>query len=124
MSDDKTIFISYRRDKGFYEARAIFQDLRAHGYDVFWDIESIDSGTFDTVILNQIAARAHFILVLTPGTLDRTSKKGDWLRREIEHAIDLERNIVPVTMKGFKIEDGKPYYTGKLKKLPRFNALA
>ena len=102
---------------------AIFKALRAHDYDVFWDIESIDSGTFETLILNQIAARAHFLVVLTPGTLERTSQEGDWLRREIEHAIELKRNIVPVLMKGFNFRNESQYCTGKLAQLPRFNGL-
>jgi hypothetical protein len=69
-------------------------DLRANGYDVFMDVESIDSGTFDTMILNQIAARAHFVLILTPGSIERCVENGDWLRREIETAMDLGRNAM------------------------------
>jgi len=124
MSDiSKKVFISYRRASGFYEAYSVFKELRAHGYDVFWDIESIPSGEFETIILNQIAARPHFILILTPGTLDRTVEEGDWLRREVGLAIDLERNIIPVCMKDFSIEDGESYYSGTLKKIPNYNAL-
>src|SRR5574341_300850 len=71
---NKTVFISYRRNVSAFIARAIFLDLRAHGYDVFMDVESIDSGTFDSIILNQIAARAHFLVILTPGTLNRCAQ--------------------------------------------------
>jgi hypothetical protein len=55
---EKTVFISYRRAVSAGWARAIFDDLDAHGHDVFMDVESIDSGAFETIILNQIAARA------------------------------------------------------------------
>jgi len=58
-------------------------DLRQHGYDVFMDVESIDSGQFETIILDQIAARAHFLVILTHGTLERCQEPNDWLRREI-----------------------------------------
>ncbi len=89
MPDEhKTVFISYRRNVASFIARAIFLELRANGYDVFMDVESIDSGAFDTIILRQIEARAHFVLILTPGTLERCAEPGDWLRREIEHAMD------------------------------------
>jgi hypothetical protein len=54
-----SVFLSYRRNVSAFIARAVFQDLRQHGYDVFMDVESIDSGQFETIILNQIAARAH-----------------------------------------------------------------
>jgi tetratricopeptide (TPR) repeat protein len=124
MSDpDKTVFISYRRNVSSFIARSIFLDLRANGYDVFMDVESIDNGTFDTVILNQIAARAHFVIILTPGTLEDCDRPGDWLRREIEEAMTLQRNIVPVLVNEFKFESAKPLLTGKLAELPRFNGL-
>ncbi|MBN1680208.1 MAG: tetratricopeptide repeat protein [Anaerolineae bacterium] len=124
MSDpQKTVFISYRRNVSSFIARAIFQDLRAHAYDVFMDTESIDSGVFDTIILNQIAARAHFVLVLTSGTLDRCDEPGDWLRREIEHAMQLQRNIVPVLVNDFRFDQQAQYLSGKLEQLPRYNAL-
>ena len=45
-----TVFISYRRNVSEFIARAVFMDLLHHGYDVFLDVESIDSGQFDTVI--------------------------------------------------------------------------
>lgn len=54
---EKTVLISYRRDSSSYTARAIYQDFRHNGYDVFMNVESVDSGPFDTIILNQIAAK-------------------------------------------------------------------
>src|SRR5262245_56934339 len=96
-----TVFLSYRRNVSAFIARAVFQDLRQHGYDVFMDVESIDSGQFETIILNQIAARGHFLVILTPGTLDRCHEPDDWLRREIEHAIALGRNVIPILVNEF-----------------------
>jgi hypothetical protein len=46
MQVEKTVFISYRRENE-YHAKAIYDDLRSHDYDVFWDIESIKSGAFE-----------------------------------------------------------------------------
>lgn len=122
-NSEKTIFISYRRSTSRHLARAVFMDLRANGYDVFMDVDTIDSGTFDTIILNQIAARAHFILLLTPGTLERCSEPGDWLRREIEHAMDLKRNIVPILEEGFSYTGIETQLTDKLNDLPRYNGV-
>ena len=119
----RTVFISYRRQYSKFIARAIFQDLRAHGYDVFMDVESINQGQFGPAILNQIAARAHFLLILTPGTLDRCVDPNDWLRREIEFALERRRNIVPVMVNGFRFEDAAPYLTGKLAELPRYSSV-
>ncbi len=122
MQVEKTVFISYRRTNT-YMARAVYQHLTAHGYDCFLDSESINAGSFERIILNQIAARAHFVLVLTPSALERCAEPGDWLRREIEYALDNGRNIVPLMFDGFDYAKVQQYLTGKLAVLPQYNAL-
>jgi len=102
----------------------VFQDLRANGVNVFMDVESIDAGQFDTIILNQIAARPYFLVILAPGTLDRCSEPGDWLRREIEHAMDTNRIIIPVMTSNFNFENVQHSLTGKLADLSRYQALS
>jgi hypothetical protein len=54
---EKTVFISYRRTN-IQWALAIYQNLTAHGYDVFFDYDSIPSGDFKQVILGSIKAQA------------------------------------------------------------------
>ncbi len=120
---DRMVFLSYRRDVSSFIARAIFLDLRANGYDVFMDVESIDSGQFETIILNQIAARPHFLVILTPGAVDRCAEPGDWLRREIEMAMDLGRNVVPILVNNFSFEASKAHLTGKLEGLQKYSGL-
>ena len=121
---EKTVFISYRRTNEMH-ARAVYQTLKAHGFDCFLDFQNIDAGAFDQIILNQIKARAHFVLILTPSALERCNEPGDWLRKEIETAIDYKRNVVPLMMEGFSY--GSPairqYLTGKLALLGQYNAL-
>ena len=119
---EKTIFISYRRTNMPW-ALAIYQNLTAHGYDVFFDYESIASGDFEQVILGNIRARAHFLVVLTPSALERCDNPNDWLRREIETALEEKRNIVPIFLEGFDF--GSPsiskHLTGKLENLKKYN---
>jgi tetratricopeptide (TPR) repeat protein len=121
---EKTVFISYRRTN-FYTALAVYQDLTQHGYDVFFDYQSIDSGDFEKVIIENIKAKAHFLIILSPSALERCKEPGDWLRREIETAMDENRNIVPLMMEGFDF--GSPAViqalSGKLATLNRFNGL-
>src|SRR5688500_9351362 len=98
---EKTVFISYRRSTGGAWALAIAQHLTHNGYDVFFDIKGIDSGDFEQVILENIKARAHFLILLTPSALERADEPGDWLRREIETALQHRRNVVPLMLEGF-----------------------
>jgi tetratricopeptide (TPR) repeat protein len=99
------VFISYRRDVGGILAMALYQHLAEHGIDAFYDIESIRAGQFDSIILGQIAARPYFLLVLTPGTLDRCVETDDWVRREIDHALAKERVIIPAYTPNFDFGD-------------------
>ncbi|MGC2110238.1 MAG: tetratricopeptide repeat protein, partial [Candidatus Korobacteraceae bacterium] len=121
---EKTVFISYRRTNIPW-ALAIFQDLTRHGYDVFLDYTGIASGDFETVILENIRARAHFLVILTPSALERCGEPGDWLRREIETAFETRRNIVPLMLERFDF--GTPaiarQLTGTLAPLKRYNGL-
>jgi tetratricopeptide (TPR) repeat protein len=97
---EKTVFLSYRRTDQAW-ALAIFQNLTNHGFDVFFDYTGIGSGDFEQVILANIRARAHFVVVLTPSALKGCADPQDWVRREIEAALQLKRNIVPVMIDGF-----------------------
>src|SRR6266480_3300512 len=105
-------FISYRREASAMVARAVFQDLRAHRVDVFMDVESIGSGRFDAILKHQIAARPYFLLILTPRALDRCVQPADWLSREIEHALDTQRVIVPIVTPEFSRDDISRYLSG------------
>jgi hypothetical protein len=100
---EKTAFISYRRTNLPW-ALAIFQDLTSNGYDVFFDYSGIAPGDFERVILDNLRARAHFLVLLTPSALERCGEPGDWLRREIETALESRRNIVPLMLEGFTFD--------------------
>jgi tetratricopeptide (TPR) repeat protein len=77
------------------------------------------------VIIENIKARAHFLIVLTPSALERLKEPNDWLRREIETAMDEKRNIVPLMLESFDF--GSPLVTqaltGKLSTLNKYNGL-
>jgi hypothetical protein len=121
---EKTVFISYRRTDEPW-ALAVFENLTQHGFDVFIDYDGIASGNFATVISENIKARAHFLVLLTPTALERCHDPKDWMRREIEAALDSQRNIVPLMLAGFDF--GTPavvgQLTGKLAALKEYNGL-
>lgn len=119
---EKTVFICYRRESAGW-ALAIFDHLRQHGYDVFIDYEGIGSGDFERIIVENIRARAHFLVLLTPTALDRCSEPDDWLRREIEEALDCRRNIVPLLLEGFDFSSPatKKELVGRVRSLADYN---
>jgi len=121
---EKTVFIAYRRPNIPW-ALAIFQNLTKNGYDVFFDFEGIADGDFESVILGNIKGRAHFLVLLTPSALERAGEPGDLFRKEIEFALDTERNIVPLMLEGFDFSTPAiaRQLTGKLAALKRYNAL-
>jgi tetratricopeptide (TPR) repeat protein len=121
---EKTVFISYRRTNLPW-ALAIYQYLTSQGYDVFFDYLSIPSGDFEKIIVENIKSRAHFIVVLTPSALERCNELGDWLRREIETAMDEKRNIVPLMLESFDFGSSPTLnaLTGKLENLKKYNGL-
>ncbi len=100
----KTVFISYRRDDaGMLLAQLLETKLTQLGYDVFLDVASMESGKWDAQILTNIPRSAHFLLLLTPGALDRCCDPGDWVRREYETAVRHGRNVVPLAWNGLDI---------------------
>lgn len=95
------IFISYRRDGGESMAQLLYDKLTDRGYQVFYDIETLKSGAFDTKLYQKIEECDDFILVLPPQALDRCIYDEDWVRCEIRHALKHQKNIIPVLMRNF-----------------------
>jgi hypothetical protein len=116
-----TAFISYRRSLSKWLPRLIFHELNASGYDVFIDTD--DTGRFGDIGLRQIAARAHFILLLGPGCLEGCVDPTDRLRREIEQALIGRRNIIPVTVGAFSFAEEGRYLSTPAAQIMSFPAL-
>jgi tetratricopeptide (TPR) repeat protein len=121
--DVGTVFISYRREPDIWPARMIRNYLVAHSWDVFLDTESIDSGRFETVILNEIGAREHFLVIVSAAWLASASEPASWCRRELERAIEFKKNIVPVLINGIAFAS-EEYNRPALAKLAQLNSLA
>src|SRR5205085_2028626 len=101
-SDDFDAFISYRREGGAGEARALKLALAAHNIRAFLDVDDLKIGHFDEALLRQIDKTPYFIVILTPNSLDCCADEDDWLRQEIAQAIRTDSKIIPVTMPDFK----------------------
>lgn len=102
------IFISYRRDGGSELAGRLSDRLSARGYNVFFDVESMRSGAFNTQLLGAIDQCSDVLLVLPPHALDRCVDADDWVRQELAYALKKKKNIIPVLMRGFVFPDTLP----------------
>jgi tetratricopeptide (TPR) repeat protein len=122
MSANKSVFISYRRDNTL-AALAVYQQLVNLGYDVFYDIDNIPAGDWKQIILENIKARSHFVVILTPTAVERFHNADDIMRLEIETAIEHKRNIIPLFFEGFSFSSVERYLVGQLSVLPRYNGL-
>lgn len=111
---DYQIFISYRRDGGEDLAGRISDKLKGLGYRVFYDVESMRSGTFNTQIYAAIEACEDVLLILPPRGLDRCKDADDWVRLEVEHSIRCGKNIIPVMMRGFEFPADLPQSIAKV----------
>ncbi len=97
----RAAFISYRRGGGSEIARLVASELNKRGVETFLDLDNMHAAHFDEQIYSRIESMSNFVLILTPGCLDRCKEDGDWLRREIAHALKSARTIVPVMTEGF-----------------------
>lgn len=102
------VFISYRRSGGEYTAKIIKDRLEDLGYRVFFDVESLRSGNFNTKLYSVIEECTDFLLILSPDSMERTANEDDWLRLEIRHALECNVNIVPVMLRGFEFPSQLP----------------
>ena len=90
------IFISYRRDGGKELARPLKSELERRSYRVFLDFDELKDGIFDRRIMEAIDAAPIFVVILSPHALDRCVEEDDWVRREIEYALEHDRHFIPV----------------------------
>lgn len=116
------IFISYRRNPDAWAARMIYGDLVGHGYDVFLDTEAIESGRFENVILNEIGARTHFVVLVSEDWAKSVVDAASWCFRELERALDFKKNVVPVLLNGATYELSV-FGNRVLSELPKLNSL-
>lgn len=113
------IFISYRRSS-YDTANLVATRLRAAGYSVFFDMETLRSGKFNEQLYEVIDNCIDFVVVLPPNALDRCVSEDDWVRLEVCRAIKGNKNIVPIMLNGFVWPNPMP--TG-MEELSNYQAL-
>jgi hypothetical protein len=112
MPTKPSVFISYRRNPSSEFARYIRRELSDAGVSVFLDVENITKGRFENVISDGIEKADSFLLILAPETL-----KSEWVQKEVKLALDLGKNIVPLLMPDFRMEEHVPEEMTALRRL-------
>lgn len=101
----KDVFISYRRETGSELAELVYKDLLVHGFSVFKDTHQLLSGHWKEAIASQIRSCKDFVLIITPGSLDRCKlDPNDIVLFEILLAIEERKNIVLVVRKNNNVK--------------------
>ena len=100
MKQKYDIFVSYRRSS-YDTANLIATRLKAAGYSVFFDMETLRSGKFNEQLYEVIDNCTDFLVVLPPQALDRCVNEDDWVRLEVCRAMAHNKNIIPVMLNGF-----------------------
>ena len=62
-------------------------------------MDRLEAGKFDNNLLQSIRSARNFVLVLTPGALDRCKgddEQRDWIHKEVACALNSKCNIIPV----------------------------
>ena len=96
MNKSYDIFISYRRSDGKLLARLLKESLEKRGYRVFLDMDELLDSVFDEHIIQVIQSAPIFLLLMTKQCFTRCHNPNDWVRMEIECAVRLRKNIVPI----------------------------
>lgn len=116
-------FISYRRDGGSETARLVQMGLKSiANKNCFLDVDELETGKFDSKLLEIISSTSNFILILSPNCLDRCNDSEDWLTKEISTALASNKNIIPIIKDGFTF-DTLYSLPDSIKDLPKYNAL-
>ena len=133
------IFISYRRDGGFYLAAFLRKYLEENGKHVFLDLENLTLGKFDEQILEAIPKCDYMLVLLTVdsngvNTLEKCGDNDDWVRKEIMRAFESHKKktgkygkpvIIPVMVDDYVFPEQYPKGVPvEIKdKLPAYHAL-
>ena len=118
----KGVFLSYRREGGAETARLLRKELERHGVPCFLDVDDLGASHFDDRLLGEIERRPNFVVILSPGCLDRCADESDWLRREISFAIAKQKNVVPILKQEFDFP-AREALPEDLSDLPRYNCV-
>lgn len=109
MDRDYEAFISYRHKECNPLAKAIHDALlEEYAINSFRDDEGLHFGDFREQLVKNNKKSRYLILLLTPETLDRCSRPGDWITKEVSLFLERKKPIIPVKLGGFEFPEKLP----------------
>ncbi|MEE0268135.1 MAG: TIR domain-containing protein [Bacteroidales bacterium] len=102
------VFISYRHSDGKDKAISLEANFEKAGCRTFRDDNELRRGAFDKKIEIAVLDAPVFVMVLTSDYFERCNQEGDWVRREIDLAIENGKVIIPINYNG--VLKGVPDY--------------
>lgn len=122
----KDIFISYRNDGcSNHFAHRLAEDLMELGYSVYFNPNEQHSDSFPDRLKNAVKSCKDFILVLSPGCMERLLRDDDvdWVREELLTAKENGKHILPVLVDGAVMPSRIEEMPEKLRFLPYVDAI-
>lgn len=122
----KDIFISYRNDGCSNQfAHRLVDDLTNLGYSVYFNPNEQHSDSFPDRLKNAVKACKDFVLILSPGSIERLQRDDDidWVRDELLAARENGKHIIPVLVDGAAMPDSPDRMPEKLRFLPYVDAI-
>ena len=102
------VFISYRHSDGKDKAISLEANFEKAGCRTFRDDNELRREAFDKGIEKAVLDAPVFVMVLTSDYFGRCNQEGDWVRREIDLAIENGKVIIPINYNG--VLKGVPDY--------------
>lgn len=88
---DGGIFVSYSRED-IDLVYPLADKIRLLGYDVWTDVTGIVGGSVWHTEIEKALIQCDVVIVM----ISYASMKSEWVRKEVLHALDLKKNIIPV----------------------------
>ena len=123
------VYIIYRR-KDKDTARVIAQLLQSAGKSVFFDMEVLLFGDISEHISSGLELSQSYIVLLSKDCMDRCNQPNDWWTKEVDHAVQSGKKIIPVNIEdSFKLDGLKDLPEGvksllKIQWMPFYGSLS
>lgn len=106
------VFISYRREVGIYQADALESKLKLKGWKTFLDRTEIKGGNWKKKLEENIRESCNFIVIISKGCFPQIKEGKDYFLYEINQALKLEKNVIPVYYDDMNYDSIKKYLSG------------